>query len=331
MDTISELGELAFASRLKRLSERLMRDVSRVYKDLSVDFEARWFSILFALKNNPSMSITALAHSLRLTHPAVNQLAGEMIRRKLVLAAKSRKDERKRLLRLSAKGKKIVAVLEPVWMEIGAATKELIDSSGQDLLTGLDRIERLLDEKDMYERVTARLNEARGLQTETVDYRPAWKIHFENLNRAWIEESFDVEEADERVLADPKGRIIDRGGVILFARFGGRIVGVCALIRHGPELFELAKMAVAAGVRRRGIGTVLLHAVIERARALGARTLYLQTSPKLTAANKLYRKVGFRKASTSPLDSTAFRRETIIMKLAPGKIDAIIRKRRSKS
>ena len=37
MDIIQELGSLAFASRLKRISERLMKDVSRVYADLDVD------------------------------------------------------------------------------------------------------------------------------------------------------------------------------------------------------------------------------------------------------------------------------------------------------
>jgi len=339
VDTISELGELAFASRLKRLSERLMKDVSRVYKDLDVDFEARWFSILFALKKGAPQSVTALAQSLRLTHPAVNQLAGEMIENKLLLAAKSRQDERKRLLRLSAKGKRIAAVLAPVWNEIGAATKLLIESSGQDLLSGLDRVEKLLDKQDMYARVTARLHKPTAARAEStvsgtarvVDYRPAWKKHFVSLNRAWIEESFVIEEADECVLADPKGTIVDRGGAILCARLDGRIVGVCALIRHGANLFEMAKMAVAPEARRHQIGTELAHAMIERARAFGARALYLQTSPKLVAANKLYRKLGFRKCSKSPFDSDAFRRETFVMKLAPKKIDAIIRNRRSES
>ena len=41
METINELAELAFASRLKRLSERLMKDVSCLYHKLEVDFEAR--------------------------------------------------------------------------------------------------------------------------------------------------------------------------------------------------------------------------------------------------------------------------------------------------
>jgi len=77
LDTITELAELAFASRLKRLSERLMKDATRIYSKLNLDFESRWFTILYGLNKQGSMTITALAQTLRLTHPAVNQLAGK--------------------------------------------------------------------------------------------------------------------------------------------------------------------------------------------------------------------------------------------------------------
>ena len=49
IDLIRKLGPLAFASRLKRLSERLMKDVALVYKDLNVDFQPRWFPVLYLL------------------------------------------------------------------------------------------------------------------------------------------------------------------------------------------------------------------------------------------------------------------------------------------
>lgn len=50
MDLIHELGELALATRLKRLSERLSSDVSKIYKESDVDFEAKWFLILSLLE-----------------------------------------------------------------------------------------------------------------------------------------------------------------------------------------------------------------------------------------------------------------------------------------
>jgi hypothetical protein len=69
MDIITELAELAFASRLKRLSERLAKDVLLLYRKLDVDFEARWFSVLYTLS---PMAVTKLAQSLVLTHMAIN-------------------------------------------------------------------------------------------------------------------------------------------------------------------------------------------------------------------------------------------------------------------
>jgi ribosomal protein S18 acetylase RimI-like enzyme len=315
VDTIKELGELAVATRLKRLGERLQRDVSRIYKDLDIDFEARWFSILNALRRRQSMTVTALAEDLRMTHPAINQLAAEMISEKLILSRKSRQDERKRLLRLSARGRKVAAALEPVWESIRLSTRQLIDDSGGGLISALDRIEERLDDHDMYERVMSRIDPQRLLAFDIVDYSPAMKKHFKALNAEWLREHFTIEKEDARVLDDPNGRIIRRGGAILFARRKDAVVGTCALLRKRDGVFELAKLGVAAGERRNGVGEALVRAVIERARAMGASALYLQTSPELKAANRLYRKLGFKKTAQSPLKPERYRRCTIVMKL----------------
>ena len=108
VDIITELQELAFASRLKRLSERLMKDVSQLYRKLDVDFEARWFSILYALNRQSPMTVTALAQTLRFTHTAANQLSTEMTKKGLLYTAKGEKDERQRFLHLSEKGRRTV-------------------------------------------------------------------------------------------------------------------------------------------------------------------------------------------------------------------------------
>lgn len=72
MDIITEFAELSFASRLKRLSERLSKDVLLLCRKLDVDFEARWFSILYTLDRQSPMAVTKLAQSLELTHTAIN-------------------------------------------------------------------------------------------------------------------------------------------------------------------------------------------------------------------------------------------------------------------
>ena len=157
-DIIKELGELAFATRLKRLSERLLKDVSRIYQVLDVDFEARWFAVLYGLSKRSPMTVTALAQALGLTHTAVNQLAAEMTKKNLVLSMNDRKDERKRLLRLSKKGQQVVKSLAPVWREIRSATIDLLAAAKHDMLAAVGDIEAQLDERDMYERVLTGMN-----------------------------------------------------------------------------------------------------------------------------------------------------------------------------
>lgn len=118
--------------------------------------------------------------------------------------------------------------------------------------------------------------------------------HFRDINAEWIEDMYRMEETDREVLGDPRGRIIDAGGAILFVEAEGKgIVGACALQRTGPGCFELTKMGVHAAARGTGAGAFLLAAMIERAHAMGAETLYLLTNRKSAAAIHLYEKAGF--------------------------------------
>ncbi len=315
MDIITELAELAFATRLKRLSERLLKDVSLLYRKLDVDFEARWFSIIYALNQKSPMAVTELAQALGLTHTAINQLAKEMIKNGLVHSSKGKKDERKRLIYLADKGKKVFHKLTPIWEEILVATKELIESSNRDILGAIGEIEKQLDDQNMYERVWIRLKGSLPGEIEIREYTPALKKYFKSLNHEWLEEYFEVEKTDEKILSDPRGKVIKNGGAIFFVCIEDNVVGTAALIKHRDGTMELAKMAVTKSFQGRGVGRELMQAIIDRTRELGALELYLQTNAKLKAANHLYRKFGFKKTSKSPFNSFRYKRSTFVMKL----------------
>jgi len=321
MDIIIELAELAFASRLKRLSERLLKDVSLLYRKLDVDFEARWFSILYTLNQKSPMAVTELAQALGLTHTAINQLAREMTKSGLVHSSKGKKDERQRLIYLADKGKKVFQKLTPVWEEILVATKQLIESSDCDILGVIGKIEQQLDEQTMYERVWTRLKGSPPGEIEIREYTPALKKHFKSLNYEWLEEYFQVEKTDEKILSDPRGKVIKNGGAIFFACIDDNVVGTAALVKHRDETMELAKMAVTKKFQGRGIGAKLTQAIINRARELNAEAIYLQTSTKLKAAKNLYQKFGFKKTQKSPFKPSRYARTTFVMKLDLKKID----------
>jgi len=315
MDLIKQLGHLAFASRLKRLSERLQKDVSRVYEAQSIDFEARWFPVLYALREQPSMSVTGVAAALRLTHPAINQIAADMSKHGLISSSKDKKDERRRLLRLTAKGRKMITVLEPVWEEIQAANRELTRIVGNDLLKTLDRFEAALDEEGMYERVIGKIKLRQMEQVEIISYKPNLKRYFKSLNYEWLKKWFTVEKLDEKILSDPNGEIIKPGGHVFFALIEGKVIGTAAIIRHDKNIYELTKMAVTPKAQGRKAGMKLALAVIEWVKKRMAKTLILHTGLKLTAATNLYKSLGFEQVDGIDIPLPHFRRKTIMMRL----------------
>lgn len=155
---IEELGSLALATRLKNLSERLAKDVGKIYKEQSIDFEPRWFAVIYALKDNNELAVTEMSVMLKQTHPAVNQVANILVEKGLIEESKDDKDQRKRLLRLSKKGKKLVSKMEGLWAEIRKANDELLNTSGSDFLSAIKALEEALDEKNMYDRVKEKMS-----------------------------------------------------------------------------------------------------------------------------------------------------------------------------
>jgi N-acetylglutamate synthase-like GNAT family acetyltransferase len=190
-----------------------------------------------------------------------------------------------------------------------------MSDAGVDLLGELDRVEAALAERSHRSRLRRHVGLPELPAVEIADYRPAFKKHFRALNEQWLEEHFEVEPADARLLADPNSRILKLGGHVQFALLRGEVVGTCALVRHRSGELELVKMAVASEHRHRGVGTALTTAAVERALGSGAETVYLRTHPDLDAARRLFLKVGFRRVWSSPLPPSGVRRDAVTMRL----------------
>ncbi len=148
-----------------------------------------------------------------------------------------------------------------------------------------------------------------------MDFEPRFAAAFKSLNEAWIEQYYVVESKDEELLGDPQGRIIDQGGHALFAVDDPEVVGCCALIPMADGGFEVSKMAVAEASRGRGVGKALMRACIERARALGAPRLYLESGLALTPALALYRSFGFRDLEPEERPPSPYARVEVWMEL----------------
>ena len=121
-----------------------------------------------------------------------------------------------------------------------------------------------------------------------------------------------MEESDHKALDHPEEYILDPGGHIYIALYDGEAVGACALIKMDDKKFELAKMAVSPKAQGKSIGTLLGQACIDKAKELGADTLFLESNTKLKPAISLYRKLGFEKITGPP---SPYERANIQMEL----------------
>lgn len=313
IDPLKELRVLGLASRFKRISERLLREATLIYNNADVDFDARWFAITHILKTRRYSSITELASMLGFTHTSINLIAKEMIGAGIIKSSRDIDDNRRRLLSLTAKGRRLVKKLQPLWDKIHVAGNELVTETGVDIIAALDNIEDSLDRFPLSQRVLSGHSKQRMPIFKIVDYRPAYKKNFKSLNLTWLKEYFSVEPVDLELLSDPNGKIIRKGGSIFFALIRNNVAGVCALIKHSPSNFELAKMVVTQKYRRLGIGTALIEAVLSRSRDLEASSVFLLTHPSLKDAVRLYRRMGFVETQVAPQVTHNYKRHPITL------------------
>ncbi|HLM07610.1 MAG TPA: GNAT family N-acetyltransferase [Blastococcus sp.] len=101
-------------------------------------------------------------------------------------------------------------------------------------------------------------------------------------------------------LADVAGRA-SRSELMVARDGSGRVVGSVALVLDGDfgEITEsddeaaFRMLVVDPAVRGRGVGELLVTTCLDRARAAGKRRMVLSTDPRMTAAHRLYRRLGF--------------------------------------
>jgi len=95
---------------------------------------------------------------------------------------------------------------------------------------------------------------------------------------------------------------MDGGLLLLGAYEGNRLVGSVQLApspkRNGRHRAEVQKLLVLREIRGRGVGEALMHAVEGEARRLGRWLLVLDTAT--SAAERLYRKLGYQRAGAIP-------------------------------
>lgn len=146
-------------------------------------------------------------------------------------------------------------------------------------------------------------------------FQPGDEAAFRELNEQWIDAHFGIEEKDREVLGNPRKYVLDPGGAIVMAIQDWEAVGCCALLAMGDDTFEVAKMTVSGKLRGQGVGRRLLASVIEQAKTMKAKKLYLETNSKLSDAIHLYESLGFQHVPLERVQPSPYARANVFMEM----------------
>lgn len=287
-------------TQLRQVTDMVTRDAEAIYELYGIPLKPRWFPVYYYLLRTKSDTITRIASEVGLSHPAVSKAAQEMKREGIIEEIPDGEDKRRKVVALTVKGRSYADSLEEALQDVASAIREIMRETENNLWKAL------LEWKEELQNLSllARTKTQRTLRlSEQIAIRPYEKRDrqaFHDLNAAWIEQHWQLEENDRLILNRPE-LILEEGGKIFAAEFQGQTIGVCALcrLREAPYSYELAKLAVSPLARGMGVGKKLCEAVIRAAREDGCKRLFLESNTLLHPAIHLYKKLGFREI-TSP-------------------------------
>ncbi|MBS0029906.1 MarR family winged helix-turn-helix transcriptional regulator [Chitinophaga sp. 22321] len=150
-NVIDESGILAISTRLQRLSDQLRKEGQLIYKANNIEFEPKWFPVIYTLHLKPVLPVVEIANEIGYSHPSTISLLKELEKQKLIRSKKDKTDERKRLIQLTEKGKELVVQMQPVWKRMVVALTALTDTKNN-LMKAIEEVEQQLKTRGFLER-----------------------------------------------------------------------------------------------------------------------------------------------------------------------------------
>jgi len=304
MKAYKELGHIILGTALRSLAEQVSQDAENIYAKFEFAIEPKWFPVFYVLAAKGADSVVNIAKEIQQSHVSVSKIIKEMKTADLINTQKSPSDSRVTLITLNQKAQAMIPAMEQQCQAVDTVITQLTEDSGFDLWQAISATQAQLKQRSLRARID---NHCAPNNINIEDYTAKYQPDFKALNVAWISQHWQLEAPDLHALDDPQAYIIDQGGSIIlaidsFATGNQQVVGCCALIAMGNNNYELAKMVVSPTIKGRGIGYILGKNIVERAKSLGAKRLYLESNSSLTPAINLYQKLGFKhiSAASSP-------------------------------
>ena len=151
-DIVKQMGYMALATRLKRISDKMSHSTRLMYKELALDIEPNWYLVLILVRDHPGISVTKIATALGFKHQSVVVMTNKMLQAGYLRTKRDKGDKRKSLLYLTGKARDTLPGLHKIWEVVEQVILELLD---QDItIIGLlDGLEQKLDKTSFGRRI----------------------------------------------------------------------------------------------------------------------------------------------------------------------------------
>lgn len=295
MNFYRRTGELIFGTRLKRISDRFLMEVARVYKSLDINFEISWFPLFYLLRERGELSVTEIANELEITHSAVSQLVTVLEKKELIEFLYDENDRRKRLIYFTQQGLTLLNTIIPVWESIKRAMQALLAERENSayLLLALDELEESMERKSLSERVISDIKKSQFGDIEIIPYELKFKSQFKHLILNWLIENYDNKVMDMDLINVPEKKIKGDAGIILLAKVGDECIGTIVVQIKENQTSEILYLVVEERWQRRQIGKKLLMEGIKTLEKRGIKNIHVEFDRRFTNATKLFKKMGF--------------------------------------
>jgi DNA-binding MarR family transcriptional regulator/predicted GNAT family N-acyltransferase len=286
MNSIDQSGVLTLSTRLQRISDRFRKDGLQIYKENGIEFEPKWFPVIYTLQQKPGLSIGELAAEIGYAHPSTISLLKELEKEELVISTKDKTDDRRRLIQLTPKAEELIAKMKPVWEIMIQAITELTDTKNN-IMLAINEVEAAFKKKSFLERALTIMEENQTGKTVENKIEVLKITKPEDLKTAFaIRRQVFVIDQNVNAEVEEEGNDV---ATHYLAKVNDLPAGT-ARWRKTKDGYKLERFAVLNAYRGNGVGNALVKKVLSDLPE-GARA-YLHAQVK--AAN-LYERNGFSK------------------------------------
>lgn len=287
---------LVLGNLLQRLTENLRKEAQLFYRSQNIDFEPKWFPVIYVLSQQKAISVVELSQEIGYSHPTTISLLKELEKKELIGSAKDAKDERKRLITLTEKANELIQQLQPLWAVMSQALVELT-ATENNLYKAITEVNQNLKTKNLFDRMTT----IKEMNLSTPEKTIETNIKVEKIEDQKLESiAFAIRRqvfVEEQNVSQERESMDDAEAIHYLATVNGLPAGA-ARYRIMEKGAKIERIAVLNSYRGKKVGEAILNKIVEDLHDQKKIYLYAQVN-----ACPFYIKNGFRQTNNYFLDA----------------------------